>query len=53
MKVKSLILIGIAAIITVSFSFVSVNTTTQKKDQAVAQHNNEPLGGFESETVVK
>ena len=47
MKTKSIILLGIAAIITLSFSFVSVTTTPKAGvKQATQQTVSEPAGGF-------
>jgi hypothetical protein len=52
MKTKILILVGSAAIVTLSFTFVKVNKnhTTGKVSQATSQS---PVGGFASEEIVK
>jgi hypothetical protein len=50
MKTKVLSLIAIAAIVTVSFTFASVNTNTIKKNSktnsAKVTHDESPIGGF-------
>jgi hypothetical protein len=54
MKVKAFLLIALAAIITLSFSFAASNRSekiraNQTVVEAPAQHDNEPVGGFISE----
>ncbi len=51
MKIKSLILIAFAAIITLSFSFAATTRTSKAnvKEAAISQQVNEPIQGFISE----
>lgn len=50
MKIKALILIAFAAIVTLSFSFVSSSRAPKKSVAETAeQHLNEPISGFISE----
>ncbi|MCZ8216680.1 MAG: hypothetical protein O9262_10600 [Cyclobacteriaceae bacterium] len=46
MKTKTLILLAIVAVATLSFTFVSKQNTQSAKQ---ASHNQEPIGGFVSE----
>lgn len=51
MKTKVIIFLAISAVVTLSFTFSSVNNTNKKSKAVVAekQINNEPTGGFVSE----
>jgi hypothetical protein len=52
MKNRTLLFVGISAIITLSFSFISVNERKAEVEaKVVVSRNisNEPLGGFTSE----
>jgi hypothetical protein len=50
MKTKIILGLSIAAVITLSFTFVSVNSNKQDKVKASGKNGtNEPIGGFVSE----
>ncbi len=51
MKTKVVIFLAVSAILTLSFTFSSVNKADKKAKEVVAekQVNNEPVGGFVSE----
>lgn len=53
MKTRIIVFLGISAIATLSFTFVSVTKEEKAKvsetTSVVQSHNNEPIGGFLSE----
>lgn len=51
MKTKAIVLIAISAIVTLSFTFASVNKADKKSKEVVTEQqvSNEPAGGFVSE----
>lgn len=51
MKTKIIIFLAISAVVTLSFTFSTVNNTSKKSKEAVTekQVSNEPVGGFVSE----
>lgn len=51
MKLRTLFFVALAAIATLSFTFVSVNKSETKPvvDNSISSSNNEPAGGFVSE----
>lgn len=55
MKSKILILIGITAVATLSFTFVSVKKTEPKAEPVIEtqEQHSEPIGGFASEDPIK
>jgi hypothetical protein len=48
MKARTIILIALTAIVTLSFTFASVNKPSEKKVE-VRQSSDEPVGGFAAE----
>ncbi len=54
MKAKIIILIGIVALVTLSFTFVQVGTPTPEQGQPVSKMaGSEPVGGFASIEITK
>jgi hypothetical protein len=50
MKTKTIILLAVSAIVTLSFTFASVKTQSSEPKKPVSQqNNNEPAGGFAAE----
>ena len=56
MKTKTIILLGVAALVTLSFTFAKVNEHSTKASAKHSQSQtsqNEPVGGFAAEELVK
>lgn len=52
MKTKTIILIAISAIVTLSFTFASVKKSNEPKQESTHQSHGEPIGGFVSEDKI-
>jgi hypothetical protein len=54
MKTKLTLLLGVVALVTLSFTFANVNSNESKKVQIVAASNNStPIGGIVADEVIK
>ena len=52
MKTKAIILVALTAIVTLSFTFASVNKPAEVKKEATPQQHDAPAGGLVSEDKI-